>query len=373
MIPMVDLRRQYLQLKEEIDAAVLDVLDKTQFILGPNVSDLEAEVARYHGVPHAIGVANGTDALLLALRALGIGAGDEVITTPFTFIATAEVAGLLGAVPVFVDIDPKTFNIDPALIEKAVTKRTKAIIPVHLFGQPCDMDPILAVARKHGLKVIEDCAQAFGARYKGKMVGTLGDAACFSFFPSKNLACYGDGGMVITGDAKTDATLRMLRNHGSNVRYYHSLLGYNSRLDELQAAIVRVKLKRIDAFNEGRRRAADLYRKHIRRDRHHPAFRSARLPSCLPPVHPPHRPPGSAPGRALALQHRQRHLLPGPSSPAGGLPGQRKPSRGAPGKRRPCRAGPVASHVPGNHGGGDPHDQRRDQWFGLTWKNCEPS
>jgi len=265
MIPMVDLRRQYLQLKEEIDAAVLDVLDKTQFILGPNVSELEVEVARYHGVPHAIGVANGTDALLLALRALGIGAGDEVITTPFTFIATAEVAGLLGAVPVFVDVDPKTFNIDPALVDKAVTKRTKAIIPVHLFGQPCDMDPILAVANKHGLKVIEDCAQAFGARYKGRIAGTLGDAACFSFFPSKNLACYGDGGMVITGDAKTDATLRMLRNHGSSVRYYHNLLGYNSRLDELQAAIVRVKLKRIDAFNEGRRRAAGLYRKHIRR------------------------------------------------------------------------------------------------------------
>jgi hypothetical protein len=198
MIPMVDLRRQYLQLKEEIDAAVLGVLDSTQFILGPNVSALEAEVARYHGVPHAIGVANGTDALLLALRALGIGAGDEVITTPFTFIATAEVAGLLGAVPVFVDVDPDTFNIDPALIEKAVTKRTKALIPVHLFGQPCDMDPILAVAKRHGLKVIEDCAQAFGARYKGKIVGTLGDAACFSFFPSKNLACYGDGGMVIT-------------------------------------------------------------------------------------------------------------------------------------------------------------------------------
>jgi dTDP-4-amino-4,6-dideoxygalactose transaminase len=359
MIPMVDLRRQYLQLKEEIDAAVLDVLDKTQFILGPNVSELEAEVARYHGVPHAIGVANGTDALLLALRALGIGAGDEVITTPFTFIATAEVAGLLGAVPVFVDVDPKTFNIDPALIEKAVTKRTKAIIPVHLFGQPCDMDPILAVAKKHGLKVIEDCAQAFGARYKGKIAGTLGDAACFSFFPSKNLACYGDGGMVITGDAKTDATLRMLRNHGSNVRYYHSLLGYNSRLDELQAAIVRVKLKRIPEAHPA--------------NRHHPAFRSGRLSSCLPPVHPPHRPPGSAPGSALALGHRQRHLLPGSPSPAGGLPGQRKPSRGSPGKRCPRRTGPVASHVPGNHGGRDHHNQRRDQWFGLTWKACEPS
>ncbi|NPV05229.1 MAG: DegT/DnrJ/EryC1/StrS family aminotransferase [Syntrophaceae bacterium] len=265
MIPMVDLRRQYLQLKEEIDAAVLDVLDKTQFILGPNVSALEAEVARYHGVPHAVGVANGTDALLLALRALGIGAGDEVITTPFTFIATAEVVGLLGAVPVFVDIDPRTFNLDPSHLEEAVTGKTKAVIPVHLFGQPCDMDPILAVAARHGLKVIEDCAQAFGARYKGRLVGTLGHAGCFSFFPSKNLACCGDGGMVITADAETDATLRVLRNHGSAVRYYHSRLGYNSRLDEIQAAIVRVKLRHIDAFNEGRRRAAALYGTHIRR------------------------------------------------------------------------------------------------------------
>jgi len=265
MIPMVDLRRQYLLLKEEIDAAVLDVLDKTQFILGPNVSALEAEAARYHGLPHAVGVANGTDALLLALRALGIAAGDEVITTPFTFIATAEVAGLLGAVPVFVDIDPVTFNLDPALVEAAVTEKTKAIIPVHLFGQPCDMDPILAVARKHRLKVIEDCAQAFGARYKGRIVGTLGDAGCFSFFPSKNLACYGDGGLVITAESSTDAALRVLRNHGSSVRYYHSVLGYNSRLDEIQAAIVRVKLRHIDAFNEGRRRAAGLYRTHIRR------------------------------------------------------------------------------------------------------------
>ena len=264
MIPMVDLRRQYLLLKQEIDAAVLDVLDKTQFILGPNVSALEAEAARYHGLPHAVGVANGTDALLLALRALGIGAGDEVITTPFTFIATAEVVGLLGAVPVFVDIDPVTFNLDPALVESAVTEKTRAIIPVHLFGQPCDMDPILAVARKHGLKVIEDCAQAFGARYKGRLAGTLGDAGCFSFFPSKNLACYGDGGLVITADAAVDAALRVLRNHGSAVRYYHSVLGYNSRLDEIQAAIVRVKLRHIDAFNEGRRRAAELYRKHLR-------------------------------------------------------------------------------------------------------------
>ena len=265
MIPMVDLKRQYLQLKPEIDAAVLDVLGNTQYILGPNVSELEAEVARYHGVPHAVGVASGTDALLLSLRALGIGQGDEVITTPFTFIATAEVLGLLGAVPVFVDVDPETFNIDPALIAPAITRKTKAIIPVHLFGYPCDMDPILAVAKEHGLKVIEDCAQAFGARYKGKIVGTFGDAGCFSFFPSKNLAGYGDGGMIITGNAEVEETLRMLRNHGSAVRYYHRMLGYNSRLDEIQAAIIRIKLRHIDRFTEGRRNAAGLYRKYIRR------------------------------------------------------------------------------------------------------------
>jgi dTDP-4-amino-4,6-dideoxygalactose transaminase len=263
---MVDLKRQYLQLKQEIDAAVLDVMEKTQFILGPNVSTLEAEVARYHGVPHAVGVASGTDALLLALRALGIGEGDEVITTPFTFIATAEVLGLLGAVPVFADIDPQTFNIDPARISPAITDKTKAIIPVHLFGQPCDMDPILSITEKFGLKLIEDCAQAFGARYKGKIVGTFGDAGCFSFFPSKNLACYGDGGIVITVDAEINARLRLLRNHGSAIRYYHSMLGYNSRLDEIQAAIVRVKLKHIDNFNKGRRNAAELYRKYIRRN-----------------------------------------------------------------------------------------------------------
>ncbi|MDX9745497.1 MAG: DegT/DnrJ/EryC1/StrS family aminotransferase [Syntrophales bacterium] len=266
MIPMVDLRRQYLQLKPEIDAAVLGVLDTTQFILGPNVSALEAEVARYHDLPHAVGVASGTDALLLALRVLGIGDGDEVITTPFTFIATAEVLGLLGAVPVFVDIDPRTFNIDPGLIEAAVTPRTRAIIPVHLFGQACDMAPLLDVAEKYGLRVIEDCAQAFGARYRGQPVGTLGDAGCFSFFPSKNLACYGDGGIIVTGNAEIDAKLRVLRNHGSTVRYHHSILGYNSRLDEIQAAIVRIKLRHIDAFNAGRRNAAEQYRQVIRRD-----------------------------------------------------------------------------------------------------------
>ncbi|TFG38215.1 MAG: DegT/DnrJ/EryC1/StrS family aminotransferase [Syntrophobacterales bacterium] len=266
MIQMVDLKRQYTLLKREIDQAIQDVLDKTSFIMGENVSSLEKEIAAYHGVSHAIGVGNGTDALLLALRGSGIGAGDEVITTPFTFIATAEVIGQVNATPVFVDIKPDTFNMDPEKIEGKITEKTKAIMPVHLFGHPADMDPIVKLAEKYNLIIIEDCAQAFGAEYRGKRVGTFGDYACFSFFPSKNLACYGDGGMVMTEDEARADTIRMLRNHGSRVRYYHSMLGYNSRLDEIQAAVVRVKLKRINEFNELRRKNADLYRENIRRD-----------------------------------------------------------------------------------------------------------
>ena len=265
MLPMVDLRRQYLNIKKEIDSAIGQVLDQCQFILGPNVSELEKEIAGYHEVPFAIGVANGTDALLLALQACGIGEGDEVVTTPFTFIATAEVIGQLKAVPIFADIDPVTFNIDPKRIEKKITNKTRAIMPVHLFGLPADMDPILELSRKHDLKIIEDCAQAFGAEYKGKKVGTIGDCGCFSFFPSKNLACYGDGGMVIARDPKIAERIRMLRNHGSQIRYYHDLLGWNSRLDEIQAAILRVKLKRIDDYNTARRQVAELYRKYINR------------------------------------------------------------------------------------------------------------
>ncbi|MHB8138188.1 MAG: DegT/DnrJ/EryC1/StrS family aminotransferase [Smithellaceae bacterium] len=264
MIPMVDLKKQYALLKNEIDQAVLQALERTQFILGPSVGKLEEEVAAYHGLPYAIGCANGTDALLLALRACGIGPGDEVITTPFTFIATAEVVALAGATPVFVDICPDTFNIDPAKIAAKITSKTKAIIPVHLFGHPADMAPIMDIARKHSLKVIEDCAQAFGAKYHGQTVGTFGEAGCFSFFPSKNLGCYGDGGMVITQDEQISAKIKMLRNHGSAIRYYHSEVGYNSRLDEIQAAILRVKLPRIDAANEARRRNAALYCKAIK-------------------------------------------------------------------------------------------------------------
>ena len=259
MIPMVDLKRQYHNLKKEIDAAVSDVLEETRFILGPNVSALEEEIAAYHDLPYAVGVANGTDALLLALRACGIEAGDEVITTTFTFIATAEVIALLKAKPVFIDICPDTYNLDCSRIAEKITAKTKAIIPVHLFGHPADMTPIMEIAQKHNLKVIEDCAQAFGAKYNGAKVGTIGDVGCFSFFPSKNLAGYGDGGMVITKNEEIAQKIKILRNHGSGKRYYHQEIGYNSRLDEIQAAIIRVKLRQIDQFNEARRQNAAAY------------------------------------------------------------------------------------------------------------------
>ena len=259
MIPMVDLKTQYHTLKQEIDKAVLDAIESCQFILGPNVTSFEQETATYLGAKHAISCASGTDALQLAILAAGIKPGDEVITTPFTFIATAEAICYAGAIPVFVDIDPKTFNIDPALIEAAITPRTKAIIPVHLFGQPADMTPIKAICDKHQLLLIEDCAQSFGAAVDGAMTGTLGALGCFSFFPSKNLGCYGDGGLITcTGDELAEQ-IKVLRNHGSRVRYHHSVIGYNSRLDDIQAAILRVKLKRIDEFNTGRRRVAHLY------------------------------------------------------------------------------------------------------------------
>lgn len=258
-IPMVDLRGQYESLRVEIEEGFRQVFASSQFILGPNVRALEEEIARYCGVGHAIAVASGTDALHLALRAAKIGAGDEVITTPFTFIATAEAINYVGAKPVFVDIDPCTFNIDVALIEKAITGRTKAILPVHLFGQPADLGPISALCRHYGLKLIEDCAQSFGADYQGKKTGAWGDLGCFSFFPSKNLGCYGDGGMVVTDNAELAGSVRSLANHGSSVRYHHSVIGFNSRLDELQAVVLRIKLSHLDEYNRRRRINACLY------------------------------------------------------------------------------------------------------------------
>ncbi len=259
MIPMVDLKTQYHNLKGEIDRAVLDALESSQFILGPNVAAFEQEAADYLGANHAVAVASGTDALHLALLAAGVGPGDEVITSTFTFIATAEAVRYLGATPVFVDIDSRTFNIDPALIEQAITPRTKAVIPVHLFGQPAHLKVITEICDRHGLFLIEDCAQSFGAPADGRKTGTYGAAGCYSFFPSKNLGCYGDGGLVVCKTDDMADRLRMLRNHGSRQRYHHDVIGFNSRLDEIQAAILRVKLRRIDEFNEGRRRVASLY------------------------------------------------------------------------------------------------------------------
>ncbi|MFO7594587.1 MAG: DegT/DnrJ/EryC1/StrS family aminotransferase [Pseudomonadota bacterium] len=259
MIPMVDLKGQYLELKDEIDQGLLRALEATQFILGPNVRAFEEEAAGYLGVNHAVGCASGTDALHLALIAAGVGEGDEVITTSFTFIATAEAILYVGAKPVFVDIDEKTMNIDPNQIEAAISPKTKAILPVHLFGQPADMAAIQTIADKHNLVVVEDCAQSFGADIDGKQTGSMSIAGCFSFFPSKNLGCFGDGGLISTNDEKVAEHLRVLRNHGSWKRYHHSELGYNSRLDELQAVILRAKLKRIDQYNDGRRRVAHRY------------------------------------------------------------------------------------------------------------------
>jgi len=258
-VPMVDLKIQFNAIKQEVTTAVLDVMESTHFILGPQVKALEETIAAYHGVKYAVAVASGTDALHLALLAAGIKHGDEVITSPFTFIATAEAISYIGATPVFVDIDPQTFNIDMRKVEAAITTKTKAVIPVHLYGQPAKMDELLKITKKRNLRIIEDCAQSFGAEYQGKKTGTFGDFGCFSFFPSKNLGGYGDGGMVITDDRNLSEHLQKLRNHGSHVRYYHDEIGFNSRLDEIQAAVLLIKFKHIDEYNEKRRKNARLY------------------------------------------------------------------------------------------------------------------
>lgn len=256
---MVDLKGQYKTIEEPVLEAVHRALSEAAYINGPDVKAMEKEFGAFLGVSHSIACANGTDALHIAFRALGIGPGDEVITTAFTFVATAGTVSLTGATPVFVDIDPETFNIDPVAIEAAITPRTKAIVPVHLFGSPADMDAIMDIARRHDLPVVEDCAQSTGATYKGRMTGTIGTIGCFSFFPSKNLGCFGDGGMVVTNDAELAKRLRAIGAHGSRVKYYNEMLGFNSRLDTLQAAILRVKLPHLAAWNEGRRAAASMY------------------------------------------------------------------------------------------------------------------
>ncbi|HET9943410.1 MAG TPA: DegT/DnrJ/EryC1/StrS family aminotransferase, partial [Terriglobia bacterium] len=255
-IPLLDLKAQYATIRDEVREAVDRVMDSQQFILGPEVESLEREVAEYCHCRHAIGISSGTDALLVVLMALDIRPGDEIITSPYTFFATAGAIARLGATPVFVDIQPDTFNINPAGIESRITPRTRAILPVHLFGQMADMEPILEVAAKHKLQVIEDAAQAIGAERAGRRAGSVGDAGCLSFFPSKNLGGAGDGGMVTTNSADLADRVRMLRNHGFRTKYHNELLGGNFRLDALQAAVLRVKLRHLDRWTAARQHNA---------------------------------------------------------------------------------------------------------------------
>ena len=261
---MVDLKRQYEKIQHEIDTAVLDVIRSTQYINGPEVKHFQTELEAYLGIKHVIPCANGTDALQVAMMALDLKPGDEVITTSFTFVATVEVIALLGLTPVLVDVLPDTFNIDPEAVRKAITKKTKAIVPVHLFGQCADMEPIMDIAREHDLFVIEDNAQAIGAEYsfasgEKKKGGAIGHIGCTSFFPAKNLGCYGDGGAIFTDDDALAQKMRVIVNHGMEVRYYHDSIGVNSRLDSIQAAILRVKLRYLDDYAAARKQAADFY------------------------------------------------------------------------------------------------------------------
>ncbi|MDK2934115.1 MAG: hypothetical protein PWP27_1925 [Clostridiales bacterium] len=292
-IPLLDLQKQYNSIKKEIDAAIKNVLSSGQYIMGPEVKYFEQEVAQFVGCKYAISCANGTDALVLALHALGIGKDDEVITTPFTFFATAEAISRVGAIPVFVDVRKDTYNIDSSKIENKITSKTKAIIPVHIFGQPAEMDSIVAIAEKYDLYIVEDACQAIGARYKGQRVGSIGDIACFSFFPTKNLGAFGDGGIITTNNERLNKIVRALRMHGSGnagknafdimngiqeefqeietretiynpTKYYNYLIGYNSRLDEIQAAILRVKLKYLEQWNAMRRQHAIYYNEKLK-------------------------------------------------------------------------------------------------------------
>ena len=258
-IPLVDLQAQYQSIQRDVDAAMRRVVEGAQFIMGPDVAQFEDEFAAWCGLPHCVGLGSGTAALELTLRALGIGQGDEVITVAHTFIATAEAISAVGAKPVFVDVDPLTYNLDPDAFAAAITPQTRAVMPVHLYGQPCDMTRIQAVATKHGLAVVEDAAQAHGATWAGQPVGQLGDAACFSFYPGKNLGAYGDAGAVVTHDEKLAAQVRLLRNHGRRSKYLHDQVGFGHRIDTLQAAILRAKLPHLRAWTASRRRLAARY------------------------------------------------------------------------------------------------------------------
>ena len=261
-VPLLDLKAQYQSLKKELDEAVIKVAESQYFILGPEVEKMEKALCEYLGCKHAIGVSSGTDALLLAMMGLDIQPGDEVIVPTYSFFATAGTVSRLNAVPVFVDNDPVTFNIDPKKIEEKITSKTKAIIPVHLYGQSAEMDEIAAIAKKHNLKIVEDAAQAIGVQYKdGRYVGTIGDIGCFSFFPSKNLGCYGDGGLITTNDDELAEKLFIQRVHGAKPKYYHKIIGGNFRLDALQAAVISVKLPHLDSWSEKRRQNAQTYTK----------------------------------------------------------------------------------------------------------------
>jgi len=258
-VPLLDLGAQYAVIKTEMDAAIHRVLDSTRFIGGPEVSGLEEEIARYSQCGHAIACASGTDALLLSLKALGVGPGDEVVTSAYSFFASAGVIVNAGAIPVFVDIDPSTYNLDAHRLEAAITPNTKAVIAVHLYGQCCDLTAVKAVCEKRKVWLIEDAAQAIGSEWEGRRAGSVGDLGCFSFFPSKNLGCAGDGGMIVAQDVALADRVRLLREHGARPKYYHALVGTNSRLDAIQAAILRVKLKHLDRWSEKRARNANLY------------------------------------------------------------------------------------------------------------------
>lgn len=258
-VPLLDLKAQYATIKNGVLAAVSEVLESQQCIGGPKVAELEDKIAAISDCKYAVGTSSGTDAILNSLMSLGIGAGDEVITTPFTFFATVGCIARIGAKPVFADIDPKTYNIDPGFVEQAITERTKAIMPVHLFGQMADMDPIMELANKYNLAVIEDAAQSISSTYKGRKAGSIGTIGCFSFFPSKNLGAAGDGGMVVTNDQELYNRLKIMRNHGANPKYYHKIIGGNFRLDPVQAAVLLVKLPHLDQWSEARRRNAAFY------------------------------------------------------------------------------------------------------------------
>ena len=258
-IPLVDLRRQYHQIKDEVDEKIREVLESGRFVLGDNVEAFEEEFARYCGVKYAVGVASGTDALTLCLETFGLNNGDEVITVPNTFISTVDSIFHNEATPIFVDVESETYTMNVSDIKQKISERTKVVLPVHLYGHPVDMDPLLEIAEENNLCVVEDACQAHGAEYKDKKMGSFGDCACFSFYPAKNLGAYGDGGIIVTNDEQVAERVRMLRNYGERKKYYHAFIGYNSRLDEIQAAILRVKLKYLDKWVEARRRIAQRY------------------------------------------------------------------------------------------------------------------